>query len=144
MEKKRRARINDSLETLKQILLESKTTSLQQQEHVGGGAKRTAKLEKADILEMTVTYVQNLRRRLARDEAPIGGKVTSTGVPRDIVIRSADSSSDGGGVTLVPTKLTSGEIVFVVPASLKGAECPEAYTTDRHHQISEQVMWRPW
>lgn len=56
MEKKRRARINDSLETLKNILLEN--TAAVTQGH------RPAKLEKADILEMTVTYVEILQQRL--------------------------------------------------------------------------------
>lgn len=57
MEKKRRARINDSLNTLKQILLQN-TVAIP----TSGG--RIAKLEKADILEMTVRYVKNLHRRL--------------------------------------------------------------------------------
>lgn len=56
MEKKRRARINDSLESLKKILLESKT-NLKSSSRSG---QRTAKLEKADILEMTVRYLQQL------------------------------------------------------------------------------------
>ncbi|XP_057667252.1 transcription factor HES-2-like [Diorhabda carinulata] len=53
MEKKRRARINDSLENLKQILLECDPQSV---------GKKSAKLEKADILEMTVSYLQTIRK----------------------------------------------------------------------------------
>ncbi|CAJ0572005.1 unnamed protein product, partial [Mesorhabditis spiculigera] len=49
MEKKRRARINRSLQDLKQILLDSSHTS-----------PSHGKWEKADILEMTVTYVRRL------------------------------------------------------------------------------------
>lgn len=52
MEKRRRARINDSLTQLKTLILEAtnKDTS------------RHSKLEKADILEMTVKYLKNLQR----------------------------------------------------------------------------------
>nr|CAI5824914.1 unnamed protein product [Callosobruchus analis] len=53
MEKKRRARINESLEHLKQIILECDP------ENAG---KRNVKLEKADILEMTVKFLHNMRK----------------------------------------------------------------------------------
>ncbi|XP_055305398.1 enhancer of split mgamma protein-like [Sitodiplosis mosellana] len=55
MEKKRRARINDSLEALKEILLKN-TVAITQ-------GTRPTKLEKADILEMTVRYLQVLHKR---------------------------------------------------------------------------------
>lgn len=55
MEKKRRARINDSLEALKEILLKN-TVAITQ-------GTRPTKLEKADILEMTVRYLQMLQKR---------------------------------------------------------------------------------
>ncbi|XP_044733586.1 enhancer of split mgamma protein-like [Chrysoperla carnea] len=61
MEKKRRARINDSLEALKQMLLES-TTNIPQTTTKNSN-NRPAKLEKADILEMTVRYLQDLHQR---------------------------------------------------------------------------------
>ncbi|KAK9722778.1 Helix-loop-helix DNA-binding domain [Popillia japonica] len=77
MEKKRRARINDSLETLKQILLESKTTIKDPSKQIlleskttikdpskKSGGQRIAKLEKANILEMTVRYLQHLRNKI--------------------------------------------------------------------------------
>lgn len=57
MEKKRRARINDSLEALKEILLKN-TVAITQ-------GTRPTKLEKADILEMTVRYLQMLHKRNA-------------------------------------------------------------------------------
>ena len=60
MEKKRRARINDSLESLKQMLLQN-TVSVPQ-------GSRPTKLEKADILEMTVRYMQLLQNKLGVDE----------------------------------------------------------------------------
>lgn len=56
MEKKRRERINNSLETLKDILIEDKKI-----------LKKTAnglvKYEKADILELTVKYVQAIHSK---------------------------------------------------------------------------------
>lgn len=55
MEKKRRARINDSLEALKEILL-TNTVAVTQ-------GNRPTKLEKADILEMTVRYLQLLHTK---------------------------------------------------------------------------------
>ncbi|KAJ3626787.1 hypothetical protein MTP99_017256 [Tenebrio molitor] len=126
MEKKRRARINDSLETLKQILLESKTTLKESTGKRNG--QRTAKLEKADILEMTVRYVQHLRNKLNQNEG----------------IRDEEKGCEAGaglqmGVTLIPTKLSSGEIVFVMPSNLKASQDGNQFPM----KISENV-WRPW
>lgn len=56
IEKLRRARINSSLESLKEILLHN-TISIPQ-------GSRPTKLEKADILEMTVRYVEMLHDKL--------------------------------------------------------------------------------
>ncbi|XP_063708762.1 transcription factor HES-4-B-like [Culicoides brevitarsis] len=53
MEKKRRARINNCLEQLKKILLEN----------VNKDSAQHSKLEKADILEMTVKHLQQIQRR---------------------------------------------------------------------------------
>jgi hairy and enhancer of split protein 1 len=53
MEKRRRARINQSLNQLKNMMLEQ----LQQPE------SKAQKLEKADILEMTVKYLQRLQQK---------------------------------------------------------------------------------
>lgn len=50
MEKKRRARINHCLNQLKSLILETDSER-----------SRHSKLEKADILEMTVRYLQTLR-----------------------------------------------------------------------------------
>ncbi|XP_077007750.1 transcription factor HES-4 [Tamandua tetradactyla] len=52
MEKRRRARINDSLAQLKTLILDALRKE----------SSRHAKLEKADILEMTVRHLQSLRR----------------------------------------------------------------------------------
>lgn len=62
MEKKRRARINDSLEALKDILLKNTVAVTQ--------GSRPTKLEKADILEMTVRYLNALHTKLMASRTP--------------------------------------------------------------------------
>ncbi|XP_054768983.2 transcription factor HES-1-like [Lytechinus pictus] len=52
MEKRRRARINDSLGQLKSLILEATNKD----------SSRHSKLEKADILEMTVKHLRNIQR----------------------------------------------------------------------------------
>ncbi|KAF7287365.1 hypothetical protein GWI33_001723 [Rhynchophorus ferrugineus] len=56
MEKKRRARINESLEVLKTILLECDP------ELAARAAPKGTKLEKADILELTVEFLRGIQR----------------------------------------------------------------------------------
>lgn len=58
IEKLRRARINQSLESLKEILLRN-TISIPQ-------GSRPFKLEKADILEMSVRYITFLHEKLSK------------------------------------------------------------------------------
>ncbi|NP_001158466.1 hairy and enhancer of split 1 [Saccoglossus kowalevskii] len=53
MEKRRRARINESLSQLKTLILDAMKKD----------SSRHSKLEKADILEMTVKYLQNVQRQ---------------------------------------------------------------------------------
>jgi len=60
MEKMRRARINDSLNELKSLVLD-----LLQKD-----ASRYSKMEKADVLEMTVTYLRAMQRKDTRTEDP--------------------------------------------------------------------------
>ncbi|KAK9876957.1 hypothetical protein WA026_015991 [Henosepilachna vigintioctopunctata] len=138
MEKKRRARINDSLETLKQILLDSKTLLKEGTSRKNG--QRTAKLEKADILEMTVRYLQHLHQRANSIQHP--NKTKS-----DAVVKSdADSSSEEIklGVTLIPTKLKTGQIVFIMPPSeLQGQKENDAMCENYSVKVDEKV-WRPW
>lgn len=70
MEKKRRARINDSLDTLKQILLDNRHNLLKNSEQWRQFSAqqqvqlKTTKLEKADILEMTVNYLRVLHQQM--------------------------------------------------------------------------------
>lgn len=142
MEKKRRARINDSLETLKQILLDSKTTLKESTDKKNG--QRTAKLEKADILEMTVRYLQHLHTKLNQQQQNLRSEL----VPKEeIRIRPADSTCEPikMGVTLIPTKLNSGEIVFVVPSSLS-TTVPTKNDIKKQFSVvqSNERVWRPW
>ncbi|KAJ3643040.1 hypothetical protein Zmor_025778 [Zophobas morio] len=122
MEKKRRARINDSLEALKQILLDSKATLKESASRRSG--QRTAKLEKADILEMTVRYVQHLRGKLNQKDDVEEKK-------------SCDSADLKMGVTLIPTKLSSGDIVFVMPSNFTPSQNGDKLTKMGN-------VWRPW
>ncbi|KAK2502255.1 hypothetical protein MC885_020799 [Smutsia gigantea] len=67
MEKRRRARINESLAQLKTLILDA----------LRKDSPRHSKLEKADILEMTVRHLQSLRRvqvtaALSADPAVLG------------------------------------------------------------------------
>lgn len=79
MEKKRRARINDSLEELKDILLKNTVAITYGQ--------RPTKLEKADILEMTVRYLNALHKRLAAQK-------TFNNIKRDCGVSSTTASTD--------------------------------------------------
>ncbi|XP_050500064.1 helix-loop-helix protein lin-22-like [Diabrotica virgifera virgifera] len=158
MEKKRRARINDSLETLKQILLQSKT-DLQETKK----GQRTAKLEKADILEMTVQYLQQLQekdkenqsklvsvkqnfpvsatlmKKVSNQQKPL--RICSNSVNKEpVAIRPADSSSEkvNFGVRLLPTQLISGQVVYLLPSNLN------VNNINSNYADSKDKVWRPW
>uniref|UniRef100_A0A8C4ZLU5 Hes family bHLH transcription factor 2 n=1 Tax=Gadus morhua TaxID=8049 RepID=A0A8C4ZLU5_GADMO len=66
LEKKRRARINDSLGSLKTLILPL----------VGKDNARYSKLEKADILEMTVRFLREL------PSSPCSWPIVASGAPR--------------------------------------------------------------
>lgn len=86
MEKKRRARINDSLEELKEILLKNTVAITYGQ--------RPTKLEKADILEMTVRYLNTLHKRLAAQRTFVNNRdcgVSSTTATKESRHRSFDA-----------------------------------------------------
>lgn len=88
MEKKRRARINDSLEALKEILLKN-TVAITQ-------GNRPTKLEKADILEMTVRYLQMLHKRNMVPNAKSSEcSVTSTTTSMRTLKPKSISNTDG-------------------------------------------------
>ncbi|KAL5233613.1 hypothetical protein ACI65C_001023 [Semiaphis heraclei] len=77
MEKKRRARINQSLDELKRIVVDA--------EKFGGqDLSRVNKLEKADILEMTVRYLKRNSTASATPPPPPGPEVYAAGYRRCI------------------------------------------------------------
>lgn len=137
MEKKRRARINDSLETLKRILLESQSTGWKD------AKSRTAKLEKADILEMTVRYLQQMRRKLearGREEKTRG----TNKVKGDVSVMPADSSCERQQieVALVPTRLRSGQLAFLLTS--QPPPPPPPPISDGDLRPNREKVWRPW
>ncbi|KAM6402522.1 transcription factor HES-4 isoform 2-T2 [Rhynochetos jubatus] len=76
MEKRRRARINESLGQLKTLILDA----------LKKDSSRHSKLEKADILEMTVKHLRNLQRAQMtgkRDPLARGWGGSGLGHPRD-------------------------------------------------------------
>lgn len=140
MEKKRRARINDSLETLKQILLESKTTLKESK-----NGQRTAKLEKADILEMTVQHLQHLHDKLRLNQT-FNTQYVPAKTKKEVLIRPADSSCDSTikiGIQLLPKKLEDGSIVFLVPSSASQSSS-EVLTRQTVTVDDSKNVWRPW
>ncbi|CAG7717391.1 unnamed protein product [Allacma fusca] len=184
MEKRRRARINNCLNELKGILLEAMRKD----------PARHSKLEKADILELTVSHLKALHRHhssgsnsgdgsrfragFAECAAEVGRFLSSTkpeGIDPQtsgrLLSHLADcinnpslgsppmnnnhpthtplSSLEGGGnvtttlnvgpntpiISLVPSRLSSGEIAFVVPGFNSSAAAAAAAAAAQHqHQ----------
>ncbi|KAL1490689.1 hypothetical protein ABEB36_013344 [Hypothenemus hampei] len=125
LEKKRRDRINDSLETLKIMLLNSKPN-----------LKDGKKLEKADILEMTVDYLRNLHRTLMRVQECNGSPAKKQD---DLEIqRNVCDSTSTTQLTLVPSKTASGNFILVVPSNCN-------FNEDNSGQnVKVDNVWRPW
>ncbi|XP_013793128.2 transcription factor HES-4-A-like [Limulus polyphemus] len=155
MERRRRARINESLGELKKLILDA----------LKKDNARHSKLEKADILEMTVKHLQNIQRQqtatrtlsdplvmskfragfneCAKEVTRYFSKIDGVDLPvrQRLVSHLADclsslstqpcsslSSTHPGGVQvptntnnvlntvhLLPTRLPSGEIAFILP-----------------------------
>ncbi|KAJ8984911.1 hypothetical protein NQ317_012157 [Molorchus minor] len=172
MEKKRRARINDSLESLKKILLEFDPESGKKT------GQKTAKLEKADILEMTVRYLENLR---SSSLVPKRQQVYSFSPKQEIKISPADSSTNDGAskatlgeplvpdsaripvtnsyfqsssvpscsaffsrVACLPTKYNSGGVVYMWPKWQFSNQ--QQFSGQVSHSSNGQSdnVWRPW
>ncbi|XP_050060636.1 transcription factor HES-2-like [Aphis gossypii] len=77
MEKKRRARINQSLDELKRIVVDAEKSA-------GQDLSRVNKLEKADILEMTVRYLKRNSMASAPSPPPPGPEMYAAGYRRCI------------------------------------------------------------
>ncbi|XP_057374341.1 uncharacterized protein LOC130695238 [Daphnia carinata] len=87
MEKKRRARINQSLNDLKRLLMET--------DNVKKEGSRPSKLEKADVLELTVNYVQKLHKERLALRNGLGER--GTGFSDTCSSPSSDSSNFKAG-----------------------------------------------
>ncbi|KAF0766300.1 transcription factor HES-2-like [Aphis craccivora] len=77
MEKKRRARINQSLDELKRIVVDAEKSA-------GQDLSRVNKLEKADILEMTVRYLKRNSTASAPSPPPLAPEMYAAGYRRCI------------------------------------------------------------
>ncbi|XP_014242211.1 protein hairy [Cimex lectularius] len=136
MEKRRRARINNCLNELKSLILDAMKKD----------PARHSKLEKADILEMTVKHVETMQRHqvalaAAADPAVVnkfkagwGECLTEVGrfpgleqgvkkrllehLSQCMDTRTESASEQGSHVVaLVPTRLPNGHIALVLPSS---------------------------
>uniref|UniRef100_A0A7N8XU53 Transcription factor HES-1-B-like n=1 Tax=Mastacembelus armatus TaxID=205130 RepID=A0A7N8XU53_9TELE len=174
MEKRRRARINESLGQLKTLILDA----------LKKDSSRHSKLEKADILEMTVKHLRNLQRlqisaAVTTDPSVLGkyragfsecvGEVTrflSTceGVNSEVRTRllshlavcvtqintvsamhvSPEAMKLYGGFQVVPTP--DGQFAFLVPSA---ALAPLSVRNSHHMSpvappVTSDSVWRPW
>ncbi|OQR68849.1 protein deadpan-like, partial [Tropilaelaps mercedesae] len=142
MEKRRRARINSSLNELKNLILDyNKTKDSVRHSSSSSSNSNSNKLEKADILEMAVRHVEMLHRHVAAQRAASDPNVAdkfraataaanasalSPPSPSASPMRSAQPTMISAAaqkyfgspeVQLVPTRLPSGEIALVLPNS---------------------------
>lgn len=139
MEKKRRQRINTSLEYLKRVLLQN---TVAVPTNSGG---RVAKLEKADILEMTVRYIQTLHKRLGVEGCE--AKVTSTTQDPVEVYRNLISEISrplrlkNGNLAREQVKVASEKKVIFVPMDKENI-APVTPRCNVKREMKEH--WRPW
>ncbi|XP_046679134.1 transcription factor HES-2-like [Homalodisca vitripennis] len=133
MEKKRRARINHSLNELKRLITEASTKE--------GAKAKAAKLEKADILEMAVKHVQYLHDKYKVAQQKENQRIPAVSKPiceerplPSILPKGLTSAQERLRVKGV-TKLPSGEIALVI-ASERTSQPPQTEPP--------RLMWRPW
>uniref|UniRef100_A0A2K5ZXN9 Hes family bHLH transcription factor 1 n=1 Tax=Mandrillus leucophaeus TaxID=9568 RepID=A0A2K5ZXN9_MANLE len=112
MEKRRRARINESLSQLKTLILDA----------LKKDSSRHSKLEKADILEMTVKHLRNLQR------------AQMTPAP------------DGQFAFLIPNGAFahSGPVIPVYTSNSGTSVGPNAVSPSSGPSLTADSMWRPW
>ncbi|XP_056280006.1 transcription factor HES-2.1 [Pseudoliparis swirei] len=164
LEKKRRARINDSLSHLKSLILPL----------VGKDNARYSKLEKADILEMTVRFLRDLPSAPAKDSADsyregykaclqrVSTLLPKTSLDQDACQRVNEFVQQSMSATVTPTclnccaqssrtfpeiqqKLQSLKSSFsskVESQSRSGAAAP--CRAQSGPQAVGDAMWRPW
>uniref|UniRef100_A0A3Q3X991 BHLH domain-containing protein n=1 Tax=Mola mola TaxID=94237 RepID=A0A3Q3X991_MOLML len=165
LEKKRRARINDSLGHLKSLILPL----------VGKDNARYSKLEKADILEMTVRFLRDLPSTSAKDPADsykegykaclqrVSALLPKTSLDRDACQRVNDFVQQSMSATVTPTCLNccaQGSRTFPQIQqrlqSLKSSFSSRPESQPRSSgalapsgaqpgaQAVSAAMWRPW
>lgn len=124
MEKKRRARINESLDNLKEILLECDPESVN---------KKNAKLEKADILEMTVRYLQNLKK-----------KTPAPAYYKECAYKNYSVASKYGGYSqsYVATPFSSGSQMYYGSSSHTYQK--QSSYKQANQGTAKDGVWRPW
>ena len=133
---------------------------------------KPAKLEKADILEMTVQHLQKLHKE--KDKDPVAHSLQRNskfragfsecarearellssleGVDPAVSDRLSkhlasclDSTPERQPVlTLLPTKLPNGDLAFVIPANLKNAVASCISMPQKKVDLQEDQVWRPW
>uniref|UniRef100_G3NT86 Hes family bHLH transcription factor 2, tandem duplicate 2 n=1 Tax=Gasterosteus aculeatus TaxID=69293 RepID=G3NT86_GASAC len=133
LEKRRRARINDSLSHLKSLILPL----------VGKDNARYSKLEKADILEMTVRFLRDLPSTPVKDSADSykeGYKAclqrVSTLLPKTSLDQDACSSRT---LPQIQQRLLSLKSSF---SSRMESQSPSRAQSGA--QAVSAAMWRPW
>lgn len=140
---------------------------------------RPAKLEKADILELTVQHLQQLHRQyeITKSEMEKENKITSTHSKTENLNKTNNSTINPvtdrllvttthqsvnnninktyhvkvripSGITLIPTKLSNGDIAFILPADMNNEmfrqSCSNLQPTRNHSVQTDEQIWRPW
>lgn len=169
MEKKRRARINDSLDTLKQILLDNRHNLLKNSEQWRQFSAqqqvqlKTTKLEKADILEMTVNYLRVLHHQLDKgincSENQSNYDVSSTSSSTSCASKSAEENPFEYSVEDKENYVPKGQVIrntiLNYPAAAAAAAVTMPLTRSNRSAfkvIQRQAVtaahpdghWRPW
>ncbi|XP_054287846.1 enhancer of split m3 protein-like [Macrosteles quadrilineatus] len=124
MEKKRRARINDSLNELRRLLAESSTQESEK--------AKAAKLEKADILELAVKHVQYLHDRLGLS----GQKENKRDGTEERDSHENETKRTVLRESVRLTRLPSGEVALIISTR------PSPHLQTQPSQ--PRLMWRPW
>lgn len=127
MERKRRKRINDCLDELQCIIMESNIRF--KDSSIAKNGQRTAKLEKADILEMTVKYLRTLH-----DENKKSSQIANN--PSSIVETSCDKKVK---IMLHP----KSDIILLMPFNNNSVE-QQCNNQSKFSENDTKDVWRPW
>lgn len=153
MEKKRRTRINDSLEALKDILLKNTVA-------ITHGSRPT-KLEKADILEMAVRYLQMLHECDQNRNAKTSNEccVTSTtsmidrsksnsyNIPQRLRIEKSMvrfDEMDKENIPTIPSSIVQHTFRTSEKSAFKSIKSTYMNILNQENVSSNSNPWRPW